>query len=138
MLFYLRSLKLIIVFLQNSGMLVKKSLNLLVGVSWRLGLSWLLEKAPNLVFFVVKILISDLAKIQNVHFLWKMLFLTHPPRKFSSFSKNINCSVPNMQILSDSLTKVGNKKFVHEPRHACHLYVYKYVFIYMYNYIKQN
>ena len=31
-------------------------------------------------------------------------------------------NVRNMQILSDRITKAGNKKFVHEPRHACHLY----------------
>ena len=35
---------------------------------------------------------------------------------------SVNCIVPNMRKLSDSLTKVGNKKFVHELRHACHLY----------------
>ena len=47
-------------------------------------------------------------------------FLTHSRRNFSSFSK-YDPGVPIMQTLLDCLTKADNKKFVHEPRHACHL-----------------
>ena len=48
-------------------------------------------------------------------------FLTHSRRNFSSFSK-YDPGVPIMQTLLDCLTKADNKKFVHEPRHACHLF----------------
>ena len=48
-------------------------------------------------------------------------FLTHYRRNCSSFSK-YDPGVPIMQTLLDCLTKADNKKFVHEPRHACHLY----------------
>ena len=49
-------------------------------------------------------------------------FLTHSRRNFSSFSK-YDPGVPIMQTLLDCLTKADNKKFVHEPRHACHLFI---------------
>ena len=53
-------------------------------------------------------------------------FLTHSRRNFSSFSK-YDPGVPIMQTLLDCLTKADNKKFVHEPRHACHLYYLRFL-----------
>ena len=77
----------------------------------------------------------DDAMIKNhSSFSLESCFLTHSRRNFSSFSKN-DPGVPIMQTLLDCLTKADNKKFVHEPRHACHLYICVYIYIYIYIYI---